>query len=259
MDSELVHGIRGGIPRDQMERIRSELPVSFELGTQFPFLVEPLTNDPGLPVSKMRGKVRLSHGWHMLNEARMALVEADACKLYYEEREPNPTEASYWCRFYLDDATLRLYSSCEHLLRAIMYHFGLKLSPTNPGTARTQSLLVGVINAAQRSAQPVVSKQVAKILRKIRSDPGWSSCKAYRDKWAHSERPAIAGLDIAVTLGKISTRDIAMFKQLGVAFGPQTSRVSVGVGDRIEALRDSVRNAYIALHSAYASVAELLS
>jgi hypothetical protein len=32
MDSELVHGIRGRIPRGHMRRIQAELPVSFDLG-----------------------------------------------------------------------------------------------------------------------------------------------------------------------------------------------------------------------------------
>jgi hypothetical protein len=257
--SEAVYGIRGGIARDQMERIRSELPVSYELGMQFPFLADPLSTLPRLSITKVRAKIRLSQGWHMLNEARMALVEAEACKFYYGEREPNATEASYWCRFYLDDAMLRLYSSCEHLLRALMYHYSLKLPISDPNGSRKQSLLVAVIKAAEQSEEPVVSAQVAKILRKVRSNASWSSCKDYRDKWVHSERPSIEGLDFAVSFGKISDRDAAILKQLGVPVGPQFKRVSVGVGDKIEALRENVRNGYVVLQATYQSIANLVA
>jgi hypothetical protein len=141
----------------------------------------------------------------MLNEARMALIEADACKLYYGEREPNPTEAAYWCRFYLDDATLRLYSSSEHVLRAVTYHYGLKSPASDPNGSRQMSLLVNVIKAAGQSKQPVVSAQVAKVLRKVRYNPSWSSCKDYRDKWVHNERPRLPGLTSPYRLGKLVT------------------------------------------------------
>ena len=40
-------------------------------------------------------------GWHMLNQARLALVGAEACKVFYEEVEVNPTEALYRCQYLL--------------------------------------------------------------------------------------------------------------------------------------------------------------
>src|ERR1017187_9179664 len=179
----LVHGIRGGIPNDRMEHIQAGLPRSFELRNLNPCLDNPLAA-LGSELTKVHAHVRLSQGWHLLNEARSALIEADACKVFYEECEPNPVEAVYRCRFYLDDAVLRLCSSCEHLLQCVNLYWGLSLPKK-----RRNSLLVVVITEAEKSNLPQVSGDVATSLRGLGTD--WTECTRYRNAWVHDLRPGI--------------------------------------------------------------------
>src|ERR1017187_8875321 len=89
---ELVHGMRGAIPADRMEQIHSELPYSMTLRGVLPYLADPLAVR-FVKMGQMRARVRLSYGWHMLNQARIALVEADACASFYEDLQHNHIEA----------------------------------------------------------------------------------------------------------------------------------------------------------------------
>jgi hypothetical protein len=119
-EEKLVYGMRGGIPSDRMEQIHLGLPYSITLRDVFPYLADPLA-PPLVRIGEMQARVRLSNGWHMLNQARIALVEAEACTLFYEECQHNHTEALYRCQYYLDDAALRLHSiiAASIMLRSV--------------------------------------------------------------------------------------------------------------------------------------------
>jgi hypothetical protein len=244
-----VHGIRGGIPNERMEQIQAGLPRSLELRNLNPCLENPLVA-LGSKHTKIRAHVRLSQGWHLLNEARIALIEAEACTAFYEECEPNPTEAVYWCRFYLDDAILRLYSSRESLLLAVRYYWGL----TIPKKSR-DSLLVKVITAAATSNLPEVSGDVTTALRGLTTD--WTTCKEYRDDWVHNERPAIEGLGWEVLFKPSNARDIPpiILKELRYPATASGHSVSVGTGRKIGELHQAVRNAYGQLLGVYERLA----
>ncbi len=111
---KLVHGMRGGIPSDRVKQIHLGLPYSMTLRDVLPYVADPLAG-PLVSMNKMQARVRLSDGWHMLNQSRIALVEAEACTIFYEEYQRNHTEALYRCEYYLDDAALRLHSSVPFL------------------------------------------------------------------------------------------------------------------------------------------------
>jgi len=134
-----------------MEQIHLGLPYSMTLRDVLPYLADPLAVPP-VRMGKMQARVRLSDGWHMLNQARIALVEAEACTIFYEEYQRNHTEALYRCQYYLDDAALRLHSSCEHMLRSVVTHWALSV-PKKKGSSEESrdSLLVRVIKAAGQS------------------------------------------------------------------------------------------------------------
>jgi hypothetical protein len=241
---ELIHGMRGAIPATRMQEIQSTLPYSMELRHLNPRLTNPLG---GLSSkhAKIRAFVRLSQGWHMLNEARSALVEAAACKVFYEDCEPNPIEAIYRCRFYLDDAALRLYSSCEHLLKCVGFYWSL----------RQHSSLDRVIAEAEKSASPEVSGEVAAILRGLTKD--WEECMKYRNYWVHNERPSVAGLDWEVSF-RSGNAESEIPPQILKAMGSPTKVSAVTVGTKIDELYLVVKNAYCQLFDVYRRFAPLV-
>jgi hypothetical protein len=208
--------------------------------------------------TKIRAHVRLSQGWHLLNEARLALIEAEACKVFYEECEPNPVEAVYRSRFYLDDAALRLASSCEHLLWCVTFYWGLGL----PKKSKSRIFLGPVIAKAEKSSLPQVSGDVATSLRGLATDSDWAQCKQYRNDWVHNERPGIDGLDWEV-LWNVQDKDIPpaivqALKELGYPATASGQSASVGTGRKIGELHRVVRNAYCQLFCVYERLAPLL-
>jgi hypothetical protein len=256
-EGELVYGMRRGIPAISMDQIRAELPRSLDLRNLNPCLVNPLVALDS-EHKKIRARIRLSQGWHLLNEARTALIEAGACMVFYKECEPNANEAVCRCRFYLDDAALRLCSSCEHLLRCVKLYWGLSLP-----TKTRDSLLVKVITAAEKSNLPQVSGDVTTSLRGLRTD--WAECKKYRDDWVHNERPAIKGLDWEVSFTSWNAQNmppalVQVLKDSGYPVPVRGSgkSVSVGAGRKIDKLHRIVRSAYGQLFGVYERLAPLL-
>jgi Cthe_2314-like HEPN len=254
---KLVHGIRGGIPNERMEQIHAGLPRSLELKKLHPYLE---TEDPfiafGSGHTKAHAQVRLSQGWHLLNEARFALVEADACKVFYEECEPNLIEAIYWRRFYFDDAVLRLCSSCEHLLQCVNFHWNLGVPPKSIGLGK-------VITAAAKSTVPEVNGAVATSLRGLTTE--WKDCKTYRNDWVHNERPGVAGLGWEISFNKqsIPPQMAEVLKVLKKSGYPPTTgslkSIGFGKGREIGDLDRIVRTAFCQLFGAYEGVTPLLA
>jgi hypothetical protein len=241
----LAHGIRGGIPNERMEQIQAGLLRSLELRNLNPCLETPLIS-LGSGHTKVHAHIRLSQGWHMLNEARSALIEAEACKVFYEECEPNPIEAIYRCRFYLDDAALRLYSSCEHLLKCVTFYWGLS----------QHSSLDRVIAEAEKSPLPEVG-EVAIILRGLNKD--WKECMKYRNAWVHNERPGVDGLDWEMSFQSGKSEN-ELPPQILKAMGSPTkiSAVKMRTGRKIGELHLVVKNAYCQLFGVYERFAKLL-
>ena len=262
---KLVHGIRGGIPSDRMEQIHLGLPYSMMLRDVLPSLADPLAG-PLVRIGKMRARVRLSDGWHMLNEARIALFEAEACTLFYEEYQPNHTEALYWCKYYLDDAALRLHSSCEHMLRSVVFYWtlsgvekGHSVGAVGSSKDSRESLLVSVLKRAKQSKDRQVRVDVAKLLEKLRSNKAWKACMKHRNDWVHTRLPAITGLfpDIVFkTFDYEKELPPALLKYVGLKKGVT---MTVGIGRDITVLRKTVRSAFGELFRVYEGLAKLLA
>jgi len=249
-----VYGIRGGIPNQRMEQINAGLPRSFELQKLHPYLE---TENPfvilGCEQTKARAQVRLSQGWHLLNEGRTALVEADACKVFYEECEPNPVEAIYWRRFYLDDASLRLCSSGEHLLQCVNFYWKLGVPPKRISLQK-------VVTAAEKSNVPDVNAVAARTLRSLTTE--WDDCKKYRNDWVHNERPGIAGLawEISFSDKQSVPRQMAqVLKQSGYPSTATVRSIGFGTGRQIGELDRVVRTVFCQLFRAYEGVAPLVA
>ncbi|MHB8654450.1 MAG: hypothetical protein ACYDA9_11275 [Terriglobia bacterium] len=226
-----------------------------------PYLADPLAV-PHVRIGLMKARVRLSYGWHMLNQARIGLVEAEACTIFYEECQRNHTEALYWCQYYLDDTALRLHSSCEHMLRSVLFYWALSL-PKRKGSSEesNDSLLVRVLKAAEQSKHTQVRVDLAKILRRLRSSRAWKASIKHRNDWVHNRLPAITGLfpDIEFrTFDYEKELPPAVLKSLGLE-RKKGLAMSVGIGRDISVLREIVRSAYGELFGVYEGLAKLLA
>jgi hypothetical protein len=185
-----------------MESIQAGLPNSYELRERIPHFgaLAAATPPRGIGMREFQARLGFVDGWHMLNQARSALVESDACRVFYAEFQLNPTEALHRPRFYLDDAALRLYSSCERPCRSVLRYWNLP-TPTRPtdSGSRPSPLIGVVIDAVQSAGLRVVSKDVGNILRRFRSNREWRALALYQHKWVHDEVPAVEGLKGKVT------------------------------------------------------------
>jgi hypothetical protein len=247
-----------------MKEIHLGLPYSLPLRDILPHLADPLAGQI-VGLVKMQARVRLSHGWHMLNQARIALVEAEACKIFYEEIQSNHTEALYRSLYYLDDAALRLHSSSEHMLRSVIFRWtlGVTEEPTGVGASDSpkerrewQSLLVRVIKKAQQSRE---AQDVTKLLRCLRSSEAWKACMKHRHDWVHNRLPAINGIFPDIRFGTIDfDKELppVVRKAIGLKKGVS---MSFGVGQNISVVRETVRNAYGELFRVYEGLAKLLA
>jgi len=265
---DLVHGMRGGIPSSRMEQIHLALPYSMLLRDTLPILADPFAA-PLVGTRKMRARVRLSDGWHMLNQARQALIEAEACTVFYEEIQSKYTESLYYCRYYLDDATFRLCSSCEHMVQSVVLQWTLSMPKKDASVGAKRSSdesregsLGLVLKATWPSDYGQTRKEVLKLLSKLRSSRAWKACVKHRNDWVHCRIPATSGLfpNImfeTVEYGKAFPPEI--LKLLGRKEGQKCERMSFGEGSDICVLREVVRSAYCELFGVYEGFAKILA
>ena len=255
--------MRGAISSEHMKEIHLRLPYSVQLRDTLPHLADPLAGQ--IPrLVEMQARVRLSYGWHMLNQSRIALVEAEACTIFYEDYQGNHTEALYRSLYYLDDAALRLHSSSEHMLRSVIFRWTLcvpeKESGVDAGDAskeprESQSLLVRVLQKAEQSKD---TQDVAMLLRRLRSSKAWKACMKHRHDWVHNRLPAINGIFPDIVFSNFGKElPSAVRKSLGLKKG--VIRMSFGVGQNISVVRETVRNAYVELFGVYEGLAKRLA
>jgi hypothetical protein len=193
--------------------------------------------------------LRLWDCWELLNEARYALLEADASRVWYDEvREPpDRTTAIYFSRYYLEDAALRAYAGCERMLRSIPEYWRVP-QPKGSKRARGIPLLTTTIRrlSAWRLSHPVLLW-----LKGLDENPEWRQCMQIRKDWVHGQRPNIVGLGPPMSMTFTRTElPGCVVDQVGVKQLGQTP---------IEELRRTVREAYIALFDVYANLFQLVS
>jgi len=254
---EMEFGMRGGIPSNRMEQIHMALPYAISLSDTLPRLADPigiLFSEPG----KSRAAVRLSDGWHLLNQARLALIEADACTVFYKEIKSNLDEAHFHCRYYLDDAALRLYSSCEHMVQSVVLQWSLKM----PKPHSRKGSLALVLDATWPPDYGQTRREVLKLLAKLRSEKSWKKCVTYRNDWVHNRLPAISERFSQITFEKVDADKAfppEILKYMGFKQGQKCKLTSLGIAPNIDELRETIRNAYCELFLVFEGLAKLLA
>jgi hypothetical protein len=239
-----------------MEQVHLALPYSMPLSDTLPQLADPFAA-PLVMGSKMQARVRLSDGWHMLNQARLALIEAEACTIFYEEIQKSHTEALYHCRYFLDDAALRLYSCCEFMWKSIVLHLSLSIPKKGP-----RGILARVIKAAKQSGQSQLSMGIAEFLEQLQSSTAFEKCMNHRNDWVHNRLPATGGLSPDIRFETVDGEAAfppEVLERFGLKKDQKLKRMSLGNGPDIGALCETIRDAYGALFQAYEGLANLLA
>jgi hypothetical protein len=149
--------------------------------------------------------VCLQDAVNTLAEARYALIEALAHKIWYSEKaEPkndtaNSLASVFFTRFYTDDIALRLHSAGEHLAEAIvdMLEIGKQeLKPYEKRRVSRQSIVGNYL----RKEKP--THQITMAILSLADSSEWQDTIKYRDEWVHSQPPLIKGLGIVYKRGQ---------------------------------------------------------
>ncbi len=97
--------MREHLPTERQRQIESTLPDSMSLQRLVLGFSAPLV---GEDVLIRKAQMYYLGGWHLLNESRFALIEAESCRIWYEElKKPTSNISALWFqRYYLDDAAV---------------------------------------------------------------------------------------------------------------------------------------------------------
>jgi len=131
-----------------------------------------------------------------LAEARYALLESFAHKIWYLEKmsPPNEFAAVFFGRFYADDAALRLYSAAEHLAKAAVYIFDIaddKIVSNRTGSRFT------TVRKILLQEQP--THLITSAIDELHNSNEWQDTIGYRNTWVHQQPPIVEGLGTAFT------------------------------------------------------------
>ncbi len=130
-----------------------------------------------------------------LAEARYALCEALAHKIWYLEKsdQKNESAAVFFSRFYIDDIALRLYSAGEHLAEAIVDMLEISKNELKQYDKK-RVCRQAIVGNYLRKEKPAHSITTAVL--KLAGSSEWQEAIEYRDEWVHSQPPLVKGLGI---------------------------------------------------------------
>jgi len=179
-----------------VERISQETPELSELEGMVlslnpDFLSIPFPRDSHVPIVS----VCFHDALHTLQEAAYALSEVFAHRIWYLEKKDPPDKmcATFFGRFYADDAALRLYSAGEHLANGIMMM--LEISDKDLKTyKRNRISMQSVVGNFLREQKP--RHPITEAVNKLRDSKEWCATINYRNRLVHEQPPTVKGLGI---------------------------------------------------------------
>jgi hypothetical protein len=181
---------RGQLDRPTLATINDKLPdmsnLRFIQSLSPDFISIKFDPDSTVPIAA----VALQDAQIVLSEARIALHEAYACQIWYREKEPNETAASFFVRFYVDDAAMRLYSAQEHLAYAIIAMLKISEQALEPHGRRLTSQ-ASIVGHFLRREKP--DHRVTQAASQLWSAE-WQKTMAYRGRLVHDQPPLVEGL-----------------------------------------------------------------
>jgi hypothetical protein len=194
---------RGLLDESELRRISHDIPdlgkLQQMIGTISPdFISSAFPPESSVPESS----VCIKEALHILAEARYALHEVFAHRIWYREKKEPPSEvaSTFFGRFYADDAALRLYSAGEYYLaNAIIMMLGITRRELRPYNQRGKSRLhvIRCFLNVQKADHPL-----AKVVAKLADSKEWCATIKYRNRWVHEQPPTIKGLGIVYKRGR---------------------------------------------------------
>ncbi len=238
--------MRGVIPQKRMQQIGSSLPASFDLMKEMPTHWTVAEFPFGTDQETLVALRKVWDAWGLLNETHHALIEAEACKAWHKDlrRPPDESAAAYFCRYYLDDAGLRVYASCEHMLKSISHYKRLHAREHGSG-----SLLDRVL-ASLTKREP--DSPIAEWLVGLKTNSDWKECVEYRNDWVHNERPNLAGLGPRART--TATRTVFPDGTLCIQGGEEPCKQI-----KLDDLSGTMRISYVALFQIYRNLIKLMA
>lgn len=193
---------RGILDETDAERISQETPelselegIVLSLNPDFLSLSSP--RDTDFPIAS----VCFHDALHTLQEATYALSEVFAHRIWYLEKKDHPDKmcATFFGRFYADDAALRLYSAGEHLANGIIMMLEITDEDLKPykvkgkqGKERiSQQSVVGNYLRSQKMSHPITEA-----VNKLVDSKEWCTTINYRNRLVHEQPPTVKGLGI---------------------------------------------------------------
>lgn len=119
-----------------------------------------------------------------------ALFQAHVHLSYFREEHvdaPQEKQAIDYCRFYVDDAALRIYAAGEHIANAIINL--LKLQDNDLKIGRNASLATTV---GKHLIKNFPELHVTQIVKEISKNDAWIDTINYRNEWVHNQPRLIA-------------------------------------------------------------------
>lgn len=114
-----------------------------------------------------------------------ALFQASAHLIYFREEHPHApqeNQAIHYCRFYLDDAALRLYAAGEHIANCIVNLLQIPKEKIKAGKNTSLASSVG-----KYLIKELPDNEVTCIIRLLALSKAWIDTINYRNEWVHDQ------------------------------------------------------------------------
>jgi hypothetical protein len=217
----LIEMSRGKLEDDVLRTIAAELPLINDLEENTLHWAPDVISMAFDPQSSVPGaSVCLQDLAGTLAEARFALHEGLAHKIWYSERAASKQEALgiFFMRFFLDDVALRLYSGGEHLAEAIVAMLEIDRLELKPYAEKNRSRWMTVVTFLREKKN---DHPVALAASKLAAMREWKKAVNYRNDWVHGQPPLIKGLGIVYKRGQRWTLEDNGSWSLGVGGGDE--------------------------------------
>jgi hypothetical protein len=128
----------------------------------------------------------------MIQEARHALHEAIAHRMYYRPKQNEPAVV-WFGRYYCADVALRLFAAGEHFANALVAMLGIDEKDLAPykGRVISRQIVVGRYMVANRPADTLTP-----IIKALVQSDDWKATVAYRNAWVHEQAPTVSDLGL---------------------------------------------------------------
>jgi hypothetical protein len=125
-----------------------------------------------------------------------ALRKANENLIWYREHHPDAPmeiEACRYSKFYVDDAALRLYASCEHIANFLIYFLDIPAEDIKRYKKSNTSISSAVGKYLNDRAN---NQDISQHINSLLNEDSWLKTINYRNHWVHEQPPLMEGQGI---------------------------------------------------------------